>query len=264
MDLMVFTFSGVNVGWSIMSLIMVGTPVNRVILFSEITLRASPASHRLMMYSDVPEGTHQRNTIASAVMWNSGTASSTRGSGSGMIADASSPTFMHVPTLRCVCTTPLGKPVLPEVYMSIASSSGRMPAVEGTGLALPAFSTSAHVAVAPISCALAASPRTSMAVTPKVLKNGWHNLSLAVSAMRTFAPESFTAYSSSEAPHMEFKGTATAPHAVMAKKAIMYSGRFRMAMPTLSPRFTPKEAMSSAPRASSWACTCPKVCRSSW
>mmetsp|Transcript_41734 Transcript_41734/g.88932 ORF Transcript_41734/g.88932 Transcript_41734/m.88932 type:complete len:218 (-) Transcript_41734:450-1103(-) len=217
MFLMVLTASAEKSGCSSMSRTMVGTPVNLVIPSFWMTFRAAPASHLRCMNSCVPLGMLHRKTTPRAVMWKRGTANNVLGSLSGRVAPSSSPSFMLVPTLRCVCTTPFGKPVLPDVYMIIASSSGVIPSVETRGLPLPAAMRSSQSAEAPSSCAMAASPRHRTAWAPRPARKGWTSFRRSGSPMTTLQPESLMAYSNSAVPQSAFRGTATQPAAVIPR-----------------------------------------------
>merc|ERR1740120_541753 len=157
------------------------------------------------------QGREKRQVLPRAVIWNMGTAMRAFDSSSGVSRAASFPSFMQAPTLRCVCTTPLGKPVLPEVYMIMASSSKSMFLYDGRGNCLPAAITSSQAAWAPVSSFCAAVPRTMIDLTPSPPRNGWHTCKRSGSPISTFISESFTAYSNSSVFQSEFRGTATPP-----------------------------------------------------
>merc|ERR1719210_523607 len=194
-----------------MSRTMVGTPVNLVAFSFSMIFRASPASHLRIMRIALPRGSDHRQVLPRAVMWNMGTAMSAFEFSSGIRALINSPSFMQAPTLRCVWTTPFGNPVLPDVYMIIASSSCWIPLYEGGFAKLPLLITESQRASAPRSCADASSPRQRIVFTPRPLRKGAHSLSRSASAMSNFIAESFTAYSNSSVFHNAFKGTATPP-----------------------------------------------------
>jgi hypothetical protein len=99
--------------------------------------------------------THTQSEEDVPVIWNKGTAMSAQPPGSGITAPMSSPSFMAVPTPLCVWHTPFGKPVEPEVYMIMASSSGPT-LLFGAFLPLWLARTASHEA------APGASPRTQM------------------------------------------------------------------------------------------------------
>mmetsp|Transcript_111235 Transcript_111235/g.314849 ORF Transcript_111235/g.314849 Transcript_111235/m.314849 type:complete len:206 (+) Transcript_111235:782-1399(+) len=168
---MLATRSGVKFGCSSMSRTIVGTPVKRVARSRSMVAMASPASHFRIIRSPAPMGMDQRKMGRSAVMWKRGTAMRDLEPGSGMARARSSPILMAVPRLRCVWQTPFGKPVLPEVYMIMASSSAPTPPVPGRGFPRPAARRSPQ-RTAPSSRAAAASPRQSTAPTPSRARKG--------------------------------------------------------------------------------------------
>ena len=100
-----------------------------------------------------------------------------------------------------------------------------------------------------------ATPRRAAAVRVRAIRS--------TSAMSTDAPESSRPKSSSSSVHQPLSDTLTAPIDVMAAKEMIHSGRFRMAMATRSPRWTPYRPTSAAPRAATSSATSAKVRRSS-
>mmetsp|Transcript_2852 Transcript_2852/g.7701 ORF Transcript_2852/g.7701 Transcript_2852/m.7701 type:complete len:264 (-) Transcript_2852:243-1034(-) len=261
MAFIVLMRSGVYSGCASMSPTMVGTPVKRLHSSVSMRRRPSPASHFRIMTMPSPRGMEERKTPARAVMWKSGTESRDLGFGSGTIFVVSSRNLSRLPMLRWVCTTPLGKPVEPEVYMIMTSSSASTSLVEGKGFPWPVARTSSHLA-APKSAASSAVPRTNIFLTALPSRKGCAAERRSASAMSTVQAESFTAYSSSLVPQREFSGTATAPMAVTARKPMHSSGRLRMARPTTLPFLMPKEAESSAANASIACSAWAKVTRS--
>mmetsp|Transcript_41688 Transcript_41688/g.129741 ORF Transcript_41688/g.129741 Transcript_41688/m.129741 type:complete len:234 (+) Transcript_41688:96-797(+) len=226
------TFSTDQSGWRMRSKVIVGTPVKRVTFSRWMSSSALPASHLLIMATLEPMTIEKRPMGQRAVMWNSGTAMSCTPLGSGAIFVESSPTFMAVPTLRCVCTTPFGKPVEPEVYMIMASSSaftGCQRDFGPCGLALrrsaPAARTSSH-ASAPVARADSpvTGPRTTMVLKPIFAWKFAQSARRSGSPMTTLHSASPTAYSSSSLFQSALSGTATPPMAVAATKEMSSSG----------------------------------------
>ena len=114
---------------------MVGTPVKAVTRSASIRRSASSAFHLYMSTIFRPGRKLVRKIAWQPVTWNSGTvnnmapcASGSAGTSSGwrsaMIATDDSKHMIAEQIARWVEMAPFGKPVVPDVYMMVASSSG--------------------------------------------------------------------------------------------------------------------------------------------
>ncbi|CAB5031864.1 unannotated protein [freshwater metagenome] len=131
-------------GWFTRSQLCVGTPTKFVTFSREMSSRAFSASHLYMMTSFNPATQQLIMTGMQPVTWKSGTmrmklVGNALGSGFDPSRRLSTARRNEKPIsaeiiARCVDTAPFGRPVVPEVYKIVASSSGEMSA---PGCALP-------------------------------------------------------------------------------------------------------------------------------
>jgi hypothetical protein len=263
----------VRFGCSSMFSTMVGTPVNEVTFSCSISCSARSGAHLCIKTILRPTMNERRKTACRPVAWKSGTASSVTccalSSSDGASAEAGSlpartaaTAFSSAPCAtaalsacvmpRCVSTTPLGKPVVPDVYMSTALSSlwhGN------AGMARPACdkTSSSQCCTRPppsptrsrAGCCTATSRRRPGSAP----SDATASLRRSVSQNSTVVPLFSRPYSSSFCVHIELSGTQHAPTLVAAMNAMQYSGQLRMQMPTRSPRRTPHDSTSHAPTA---------------
>ena len=130
---------------------------------------------------------------------------------------------------RCVASAPLGLPVVPEVYMMVASSSGPTSASGAAMSGRLAQDFAGPISFSSETMAGAASsspPRATMMVFSCGSFGRWSRMrsSFSGSTMATFAPESARPYSSSSPVHQELSGVATAPMSSGAKNATGHCG----------------------------------------
>ena len=132
-------------------------------------------------------------------------------------------------------TAPLGRPVVPDVYMIRAGESS------GTSTAASA------------SCSSSSTAENSS--TP-MSSTSWSTCSTACapvsapssSTKSTLAPEFSRMYAISPAASRKFTGTPMAPSRFVASNASMYSGRLPISIATRSPAATPRAASAAASR----------------
>mmetsp|Transcript_46657 Transcript_46657/g.100024 ORF Transcript_46657/g.100024 Transcript_46657/m.100024 type:complete len:257 (-) Transcript_46657:307-1077(-) len=245
-------------GWAIMSATMVGTPVHPVGRSRSISSKARPASHFAIRMHLPPPFSAVKKRWYSPVTWNKGTATIAPGCGMaipGLNSPLAVATFKPIAPLRLemrswvviprwVWITPLGLPVVPEVYMMLASSSVAISGMGGGAAVAPAAITSAYGVTRPdATCwaffTSASETRTATSWTFNFLAGPtlWARRSLSTN--RTLVPLSDRPYSISPSFHHEFIGTSTAPMRWPARKATHHSGKFLIQIATRSPFFTP-------------------------
>ena len=145
----------------------------------------------------------------------------------------------------CECITPLGNPVVPDVYMMYSKSS---PDAVTAGSAFDIVADSATKSRANAGL-VAASPTYSHDLMSVRSPRDCNSVTLAANSApktRTVVPESFKMNSSSSATSLQFKGTMTAPNLAIAKNAVMNSAEFICSNATRSPFFTPASTSNEA------------------
>ena len=215
------------------SQLIVGTPTKLVTRSCSISSSARFGSHLYVMTSLAPLTNDPSITGTRPVTWNSGThsmnavcgapPSSTEAGSSGSrrlpTAARAAKASNALSTARCVETAPFGRPVVPEVYRIVMSSSGSM-------------STSGNVAPGVRSSSSESTPSgsvpwgrtTTMVASISPGAAACIRPSRSSSAITTFEPESSRAKTISSVTHHAFIGTATAPTEVIAANAAIHSG----------------------------------------
>ena len=149
-------------------------------------------------------------------------------------------------TVRWLCITPLGSPVVPEVYM-MNSRSSSAPAISGSLAGCAPVQARVVLREArprvPPTCTQVRrsvlSPRRCSSATTGAKFSAYSS---------TVAPESFRMNSSSSATSRQFSGTFTAPILATAKKVSMNSAPFISSSATRSPCLTPDARSAWATR----------------
>ena len=164
-------------------------------------------------------------------MWKNGKTCSAAGALGGAtvppaIASPSAPMnrvfMMLVQWFRWVARAPFGMPVVPEVYMIVAWSSGLI-GPSGSGAVR---SSSPRSRSHGVTCG-GGSPRsrlTIVASTARSARCGASRSSRSPSISRARAPESRIAYVNSGPVHHALSGTAIAPSEIVAQNEITHSG----------------------------------------
>ena len=138
--------------------------------------------------------------------------------------------------LRCVVSTPFGRPVVPDVYICTATSfaaplwpgSVGECAARRRSYSSPVSSTSRRCGTS-----AAISRATSRYAGPAII---------------TLAPASATIFSSSAGASRQFSGTVTAPILLVANSSSTISGAVRSRCATRSPAWTPAASSAWASR----------------
>src|SRR3954463_8707519 len=221
--------NSVNLGELTRSQLWVGTPTKLGTRSRSINSSAFSAFHRYIITSFARDTTQLINTGTDPVTWNNGTIKMNvvRPLG-GVAPDASARTASTVArlpnaitdetTAPLVDTAPFGRPVVPDVYRIVASSSQPTSTM---GIERPGTTTSSHCSTSASDGALA---RTSIMRMPSRRHGFIARAMRSSSAINSKAPQSSRAYSISSSTQNAFSDTETPPIDTMASIDMTHSG----------------------------------------